>query len=88
MSALRAGLSEEDGYRDVVHVTEQDVTDARTPTAEQARAIGLLELNPSGRPTVRLSLAQWRHVDRVVNTLRAHGIPEPRTPTTDRKEPA
>lgn len=83
MSANRIGLSEESGYCDLVHVTADDVTDARTPTAEQARAIGLLELNPSGRPTVRLSLAQWRHVDRVVRALGSLGIPAPRTAKDD-----
>lgn len=83
MSTVHAGLPEGDGFTDLVHVTDQDVTDAKTPTAEQARAIGLLELNPDGRPTVRLTLAQWRHVDRVVRSLGALGIPAPRTAPED-----
>jgi hypothetical protein len=78
VSPLRTGLSEEDRSPDLVHVTADDVTEARTPTPEQARAIGLLELNPSGLPVPRLSLAQWRHVDRVVRTLGSLGIPTPR----------
>lgn len=71
------------GYRDVVHVTDEDVTDARHPSLEQARAIALLELNPDGHPLVRLTLAQWRHVDRVVLTLGALGVPTPRPPADD-----
>jgi len=63
----------------LLHVTAEDVTDARTPTAEQARAIALLELNPDGRATVRLSIAQWNHVNRVVTALGSLGVPAPRT---------
>ena len=63
----------------LLHVTAEDCTDARTPNAEQARAIALLELNPDGRAAVRLSLAQWRHVDRVVRALGSLGVPAPRT---------
>jgi hypothetical protein len=44
-----------------------------------AGAIALLELNPDGRAAVRLSLAQWRHVERVVRALGSLGVPAPRT---------
>lgn len=71
---------DEGRHRGFVHVTADDVTEARTPTPEQARAIGLLELNPAGLPVPRLSLAQWRHVDRVVLALGSLGIPTPRRP--------
>jgi len=63
----------------LLHVTAEDCTDARTPNAEQARAIALLELNPDGRATVRLSLSEWKHVDRVVRALGSLGVPAPRT---------
>lgn len=76
MSALRVGLSEEDGYRDVVHVTDEDTTEPRTPSPAQVFAIGLLELNPRGLPRPRLSLASWRHVDRVVAALAEKNRPE------------
>ena len=54
----------------------------RRPSAEQARAIDLLQYDPE-----RLTDAQWRHVDRVVIALGALGVPPPRpapTPTTGR----
>jgi hypothetical protein len=47
----------------------EDVSEVREPTGPQREAITLLELNPSGRPTMRLTLAQWRHVNRVVIAL-------------------
>lgn len=70
---------------DLLHDTLADCSDARRPTAEQARAIDLLELNPDGRELVRLSLGQWRHVDRVVRALGALGVPAPRTSTEEQE---
>jgi hypothetical protein len=53
----------------VLHVADEDVYDARRLTPEQAEVLDLLELNPEGRPVARLTLAQWRQVDRVVDRL-------------------
>jgi signal transduction protein with GAF and PtsI domain len=47
-------------------------------TPEQLRAVDLLELNPDRLPVVVLTDGQWRHVQRVVTTLGALGIPAPR----------
>jgi hypothetical protein len=69
---------DEGRHRGFVHVTDDDVTATRTPTPEQSRAIELLELAPPGCPLVRLTLAQWAWVDRVVRGLGALGIPAPR----------
>jgi hypothetical protein len=59
----------------VVPVGAEDITEARPITSAQAEVIDLLELNPDHRPVVRLTLAQWRQVDRVVDRLspRARG---------------
>lgn len=67
-----------EGYRGLVHVTDEDCSVAAHPTAAQARAIALLELNPDGHQMVRLTVAQWRHVDRVVVQLDEMHIPSPR----------
>ncbi|TKJ25250.1 hypothetical protein [Blastococcus sp. CCUG 61487] len=72
---------------DVLHDSMRDVSDARRPTAEQARAIELLELNPDGRELVRLSLAQWRHVNRVVTALGSLGVPPCRTSPENQEQP-
>jgi hypothetical protein len=53
----------------VIHDSDEDVLDARRPTAAQAEVIELLDLNPAHRPLVRLSLLQWRQVDRVAARL-------------------
>jgi hypothetical protein len=53
----------------VIHDSAEDVLDARRPTPAQAEVIDLLELNPEGRPLVRLSLARWRQVDRLAARL-------------------
>jgi hypothetical protein len=53
----------------VIHDSFEDVFDARRPTRAQAEAIDLLELNPERRPLVRLSLAQWRQIDRLAARL-------------------
>jgi hypothetical protein len=47
----------------------EDISEARPITAEQAEVLDLLELNPDHRDHVRLTLAQWRQVDRVVDRL-------------------
>ena len=49
----------------VIHDSDADVFDARRPTPAQAEVIDLLELNPDRRPLVRLSLRQWRQIDRL-----------------------
>ncbi|WP_324277693.1 hypothetical protein [Blastococcus brunescens] len=56
----------------MIHDSALDVSDAREPTAIQADVIDLLELNPAHRPVVRLSLKQWRQVDRVAARLSGH----------------
>ncbi|TQN43073.1 hypothetical protein FHU33_2496 [Blastococcus colisei] len=53
----------------MIHDSALDVTDAREPTPAQADVIELLELNPAHRPRVRLTLKQWRQVDRVAARL-------------------
>jgi hypothetical protein len=53
----------------VIHVSDEDVLDARRPTPAQAEVIELLDLNPEHRPLVRLSLLQWRQVDRIAARL-------------------
>jgi hypothetical protein len=53
----------------VIHDSSEDVFDARRPTAAEAEVIELLELNPEHRALVRLSLAQWRRVDRLAARL-------------------
>ncbi len=53
----------------MIHDSALDVSDAREPTPAQADVIDLLELNPAHRPVVRLSLKQWRQVDRVAARL-------------------
>jgi hypothetical protein len=53
----------------VIHDSSEDVFDARRPTAAQAEVIDLLELNPDRRPLVRLSLAQWRQIERLAARL-------------------
>ena len=53
----------------MIHDSAEDVFEARRPTAAQAEVIDLLDLNPERRPLVRLSLLQWRQVDRLVTRL-------------------
>lgn len=53
----------------MIHDSSEDVFDARRPTAAEAEVIELLELNPERRALVRLSLAQWRRVDRLAARL-------------------
>jgi hypothetical protein len=69
---------EEGRHRGYVHVPDEDTTEVRTATPAQQRAIALLELATPGCPLVRLTLAQWAWVDRVVRALGALGVPEPR----------
>ena len=57
----------------MIHDSALDVSDAREPTPIQADVIELLELNPAHRPVVRLSLKQWRQVDRVAARLSGQG---------------
>lgn len=54
---------------DLFHDRDLDVSEARVPTAAQREAITLLELAGTGRLLVRLSLAQWRSVDRIAAAL-------------------
>jgi hypothetical protein len=53
----------------VIYDSAEDVFDARRPTPAQGEVIDLLELNPEHRPLVRLSLAQWRQIDRLAARL-------------------
>jgi hypothetical protein len=53
----------------VIHDSDVDVFEARRPTPAQAEAIDLLDLNPHGRSLVRLSLLQWRQIDRLAARL-------------------
>ena len=53
----------------MIHDSDEDVLDARRPTAAQAEVIELLDLNPEHRPLVRLSLLKWRQIDRVAARL-------------------
>jgi hypothetical protein len=57
----------------LIHDSAEDVFDARRPTPAQAEAIDLLELNPQHRPLVRLSLLQWRQIDRLAARLACTG---------------
>jgi hypothetical protein len=57
----------------VIHDSAEDVYDARRPTSAQAEVIELLDLNPAGRALVRLSVKQWRQVDRLAARLAATG---------------
>lgn len=72
---------------DRLYVADEDISDTRRPTPDQARAINLLELNPGGLQVVRLSLGQWRHVNRVVGALAALGVPPPRVAADDHPSP-
>lgn len=78
---------EEARHRGFVHVPDEDTTEMRIPTPEQLEAIEVLEFATPGCSLVRLSLAQWAHVNRAVGVLArrdaipAGAIPEPRTPT-------
>jgi hypothetical protein len=69
---------EEGRHRGFVHVTDEDVTETRTPTATERQAIELLWPEMAGLHRPRLSLLQWRHVKRLELGLRQHGVPEPR----------
>ena len=53
----------------MIHDSNEDVFDARRPTAAQAEVIELLDLNPEHRPLVRLSLLTWSQIDRVAARL-------------------
>lgn len=53
----------------MIHDSEDDVLDAREPTPAQAEVIELLDLNREHRHLVRLSLRQWRQVDRIAERL-------------------
>jgi hypothetical protein len=57
----------------VIHDSDQDVFEARRPTPAQAEVIDLLDLNREHRALVRLSLLQWRQVDRVAARLTRAG---------------
>jgi hypothetical protein len=57
----------------VIHDSDADVLDARRPTPAQAEVIDLLDLNPGHRALVRLSLLQWRQIDRVAARLAIAG---------------
>lgn len=79
------------------HDRQDDCSDVHDPTPEQAEAIALLELNPTGAARPRLTVAQWRHVARVVDALAARdgrtseaAVPRPRTPDqlTDHSAPS
>ena len=53
----------------MIHDSNEDVLDARRPTAAQAEIIELLDLNPEHRPLVRLSLLKWGQIDRLAARL-------------------
>jgi hypothetical protein len=53
----------------MIHDTAEDVSEVRELSGSQLEAVALLELTAPGRRSVRLTLAQWRHVDRVVVAL-------------------
>lgn len=74
----------------MIHDPYADVSDVHRPTSAQAEALDLLELNPDHAPTLRLSLAQWRHVDRVCAALAARDlrVQAERTPTIPFPRPA
>lgn len=57
----------------MIHDSDEDVFEARRPTPAQAEVIDLLELNREHRPLVRLSLLQWRQIDRVAARLAQAG---------------
>jgi hypothetical protein len=57
----------------VIHDSAEDVYDARRPSPAQAEIIELLDLNPQGRPLVRLSVLQWRQIDRLAARLALAG---------------
>jgi hypothetical protein len=59
----------------VLHVGAEEISEARPITSEQAEVLDLLELNPGHRDVVRLTLAQWRQVDRVLDRLTRDGHP-------------
>jgi hypothetical protein len=64
----------------VLHVADEDVSEVRRLTPQQAEVVDLLELNPGRRRVVRLTLAQWRQVDRLVaRIIRSAGRPLGRT---------
>jgi hypothetical protein len=53
----------------MIHDSIEDVSECRRPTGAQAEVIDLLELNPAHCPTVRLTLRQWRQVDRIASRI-------------------
>jgi hypothetical protein len=57
----------------VIHESDADVFEARRPTPAQAEVIDLLDLNREHRSLVRLSLMQWRQIDRVAARLAQAG---------------
>lgn len=57
----------------MIHDSDEDVLEARRPTPAQAEVIDLLELNREHRTLVRLSLLQWRQIDRVAARLARAG---------------
>ncbi|TFV90410.1 hypothetical protein [Blastococcus sp. CT_GayMR16] len=54
---------------DLFHDRDDDVTEARHPTAGQRDAMDLLDIDPGHHPLVRLTLADWRRVDRVTAAI-------------------
>ena len=57
----------------MIHDPVEDVSECRRPTRAQAEVIDLLELNPARHPSVRLTLRQWRQVERVAVRLESLG---------------
>jgi hypothetical protein len=61
-----SGSAEEQG---MIHDPVEDVSECRRPTRAQAEVIDLLELNPTRHHSVRLTLQQWRQIDRIASRL-------------------
>lgn len=60
---------------DLLHVRDDDVTEARRPTDAQRHVMDLLDIDPGHHPLVRLTLAEWRRVNRVTTALAARQAP-------------
>lgn len=69
----------------MLHDSQDDVSEARDPSPGQREAIDLLALDPGHQLHVRLSLADWRRVNRLCDVLadaRNPAVPSPR-PASD-----
>lgn len=62
------------------HDPMEDVSTRRRVTGVEAEVCDLLELDPAHRPWLRLSDADWRHVDALVARIEhADALPVPRS---------